>query len=173
VASSPAAEHGEARAATQWIAREARRARDGLDRRENWVQLAKFCVVGASGYVVNLACYTALLLGAGFHYIAASACAFIVAVTNNYLWNRLWTFRRARASIALQGFRFFVVSGLAYAVNVALLAAFVSLGMHKVAAQALAIVLVTPVSFAGNKIWSFRAAGAQSPREPIPSRQRP
>jgi putative flippase GtrA len=168
VASPPAAEQSEPRAATySWIAREARRARDGFDRRENWVELAKFCVVGGSGYVVNLACYTALLLGAGFHYIAASACAFIVAVANNYLWNRLWTFRRARASITLQGLRFLVVSGLAYAVNVALLAAFVALGMHKVAAQALAIVLVTPLSFAGNKVWSFRAAAAQSAREPI------
>ena len=49
--------------------------------------------VGASGYVVNLVVYTALLNGAGLHYAAAATCSFLVAVTNNYLWNRLWTFR--------------------------------------------------------------------------------
>ena len=32
-----------------------------LRRRSNWEQLAKFCVVGATGYVVNLAVYTLLL----------------------------------------------------------------------------------------------------------------
>ena len=31
----------------------------------NWVQLAKFCAVGVSGYVINLAVYTALLKWAG------------------------------------------------------------------------------------------------------------
>ena len=36
-----------------------------LGRRQNWLQLARFCAVGASGYVVNLAVYTLLLHGAG------------------------------------------------------------------------------------------------------------
>jgi putative flippase GtrA len=112
---------------------------------------------------VNLACYTALLLGAGFQYIAASACAFVVAVTNNYLWNRQWTFRVARGSKALQGLRFFIVSAVAYCANVVLLAALVAVGIHKVPAQALAIVLVTPLGFAGNKIWSFQTGSTGVP----------
>ena len=32
-----------------------------LRRRANWEQLVKFCLVGAMGYVVNLAVYTVLL----------------------------------------------------------------------------------------------------------------
>jgi hypothetical protein len=44
----------------------------GLRRRENWVQLVKFGVVGTSGYVVNLAVYTLLLKAAGLHYVAAA-----------------------------------------------------------------------------------------------------
>ena len=48
--------------------------------RSNWVQLAKFCAVGAVGYVVNLAVYTALL-HAGLHYLLAATCSFLVAVT--------------------------------------------------------------------------------------------
>ena len=64
------------------------RVRAGLRKRSNWEQLVKFCVVGASGYVVNLAVFTLLLDGAGMHYISAAVGSFLVAVTNNYTWNR-------------------------------------------------------------------------------------
>jgi putative flippase GtrA len=132
------------------------RAAAALSRPHNWVQLAKFCVVGASGYVVNLAVYTALLRGAGVHYLPAAVCSFLVAVTNNYTWNRLWTFRHQRGHVAYQGLRFLVVSVIALGANLLVLDVLVGLGVGKIAAQAVAIVLVTPLNFIGNKLWSFR-----------------
>jgi dolichol-phosphate mannosyltransferase len=132
------------------------RAGRALRRRHNWVQLAKFCAVGASGYAVNLAVYTSLLRGAGLHYLGAAACSFVVAVTSNYAWNRLWTFRGARGHVAYQGLRFLVVSALALGGNLAILRGLVGLGAGKIVGQAIAIVLVMPFSFVGNKLWSFR-----------------
>ena len=134
------------------------RAGRALSRPHNWVQLAKFAAVGASGYVINLAVYTALLRGADFHYAAAATCSFLVAVTNNYLWNRLWTFRDQRGHVAWQGLRFLIVAVCAYAANLALLSGLIALGVDKVLAQAIAVVLVTPLNFIGNKLWSFRHA---------------
>jgi len=131
------------------------RVRAGLRKRSNWEQLVKFCLVGASGYVVNLAVYTLLLDGAGLHYISAAAGSFLVAVTSNYTWNRLWTFRSQRGGVAYQGARFFIVSTVALLANLAVLHALVSVGLGEVVAQAIAIVLVTPVNFVGNKLWSF------------------
>jgi putative flippase GtrA len=122
----------------------------------NWLQLMKFCVVGATGYAVNLGVYAALVEGAGLHYLGAAVCSFVVAVGNNYTWNRLWTFRDQRGHVALQGAKFLVVSLAALGANIALLALLVAVGMSKIPAQALAIVLVTPLSFLGNKLWSFR-----------------
>jgi len=135
----------------------AARARAGRALRHpgNWVQLAKFATVGATGYAVNLAVYTALLRGAGWHYISAATVSFLVAVTNNYLWNRLWTFRDQRGHVGFQGLRFFTVAVVAYGANLGILSALIALGMDKVAAQAIAIVLVTPLNFIGNKLWSF------------------
>ena len=132
------------------------RAERALRTRGNWVQLAKFCVVGASGYIVNLVVYTLLLEGAGLHYLAAATGSFLVAVSNNYLWNRLWTFRGERGRVAYQGMRFFVVSVASLGANLVVLRALVALGVGKVVAQAIAIVLVTPLNFLGNKLWSFR-----------------
>ena len=127
-----------------------------LRQRSNWAELAKFCAVGASGYVVNLIVYVALLDGANLHYRVAATGSFLVAVTNNYLWNRLWTFRRDRGHFAHQGLRFFAVSLIVYLGNLAILSILVELGLGKIIAQAIAIVLVTPANFVGNKLWSFR-----------------
>jgi putative flippase GtrA len=132
------------------------RAALALQQRANWLQLAKFCTVGAVGYVVNLAVYTLLLRGAGWHYVPAAAASFVVAVTNNYTWNRLWTFRRERGHVAYQGIRFAIVSTSALGANLLFLTALVAVGVPKIPAQAVAIVLVTPLNFAGNKLWSFR-----------------
>jgi dolichol-phosphate mannosyltransferase len=119
----------------------------------NWIQLAKFAIVGASGYVINLLVFAALV-GWGVH--VAATISFVAAAANNYLWNRLWTFRHERGHIALQGAKFLVVSLAALGANIAVLAILVELGVPKVPAQAAAIVLVTPLSFLGNKLWSFR-----------------
>ena len=131
------------------------RVSGALRRRHNWEQLAKFCVVGATGYAVNLVVYTLLLRGLDVHYIPAAIGSFLVAVTNNYTWNRLWTFHHQKGHVAYQGLRFLVVSTIALCANLVLLHVLVQLGVDKVLAQAIAIALVTPLNFVGNKLWSF------------------
>ncbi len=125
-----------------------------LRRRTNWVQLVKFGIVGASGYVVNLFVFAALL-GWGAH--VAAAISFVVAAANNYFWNRHWTFVHQKAHVGAQGARFFIVSLVAFAVNQLWLVLFIDL-LHwrKIVSQAIAIILVTPLNFLGNKLWSFR-----------------
>jgi putative flippase GtrA len=140
-----------------------RRAGRALRAPHNWLQLAKFSTVGTTGYLVNLAIFAGLL-EVGLHYTFAAACSFLVAVTNNYTWNRIWTFRGQRGHFAYQGLRFLVVSLLALAANEVLLTSFVALGVGKLLAQAIAVVLVMPINFLGNKLWSFRR---------VPDRQAP
>src|SRR5215211_6904407 len=135
----------------------ATRAGRALSRPHNWVQLAKFSAVGASGYVVNLVVYALLLKAAGLHYLGAAVGSFLVAVSNNYWWNRHWTFRSDRGHFAYQGMRFLVISLLALAANLVVLRVLVAFGVGKILAQAIAIVLVTPINFVGNKLWSFRS----------------
>jgi putative flippase GtrA len=120
----------------------------------NIPQLVRFCVVGASGYVVNLVIY-ALLIYAGLHYLPAASASFAVAVANNYSWNRLWTFRSRRGGVYNQGLRFFAVSLGSLGGNLLLLHALVGLHADELAAQAIAIVLVTPLNFLGSKLWAF------------------
>ena len=126
-----------------------------LRRTANWLQLLSFCAVGGLGYVVNLAVYSALL-SAGSGFVAAAVGAFVVAVGNNYKLNRMVTFRSQRGAVAIQSARYLSVSLFVLAMNLVLLTALVWAGLGEVWGQATAIALVTPLSFLGNKLWSFK-----------------
>jgi putative flippase GtrA len=131
------------------------RAHTLLRTRRHWVQLGKFCAVGAIGYGINVAVYTALL-HAGLHYLLAATCSFVVAASSNYTWNRLWTFHDRRGHVGVQGLRFLIVSLAALGANLLVLHLLITFGAGKLVAQAIAIVAVTPLNFIGNKLWSFR-----------------
>ena len=134
------------------------RVRHGLRRQHNWFQLIRFSAVGASGYVVNLATFAFCVHALGIHYLAAATIAFLIAVTNNFVFNRHWTFRARDGHAGFQAARFFLVSIASFAFNLAILELLVAgLDWPKVLAQAVAIVAATPISFVGNKLWSFRA----------------
>ena len=138
-----------------------RRARvhAALRKPANWMQLMRFAAVGASGYVVNLVVFTVLVHGAAVDYKLAAVAAFVVALTNNFVWNRSWTFSDASGGHAgFQAARFCVVSLVAFGFNLVVLFALVEgAGVEKVLAQAIAIAAATPLNFLGNKLWSFRA----------------
>src|SRR3954471_5639645 len=122
----------------------------------NWIQLGKFLLVGASGYVVNLAVFTFSLKVLGVHHIAAATLAFLVAVMNNFWGNRHWTFGAGGGHAGFQAARFFAVSVVAFLFQLALLELLISPGgLPKILAQAVSLVLATPVNFLGNKMWSF------------------
>ncbi|WP_259311300.1 GtrA family protein [Capillimicrobium parvum] len=121
-------------------------------------QFVRFAVVGAGGYVVNLAVFALLVDGAGIDYRAAGVLAFLVAVANNFHWNRRWTFATTGPGALRQAWRFLVVSSTAALLGLGLLTVLVGLlGVEKLAAQAIATVSVLPVSFAGNRLWTFGA----------------
>jgi putative flippase GtrA len=143
----------------------AKRIGRGTRKSENWVQLFQFGLVGASGYVVNLIVF-AILTGSGlffregsdglgFHYIPAAIISFCVAVTNNFLWNRHWTFDAKDGHAGFQAARFFTVSVLALGVNLIALELIVRAGMDDLPAQAIAIAIAMPFNFIGNKLWTF------------------
>ena len=92
------------------------RVRSGMRRPHNWVQLIKFCLVGGSGYVVNLCVFALCVEVIGLHHLAAAILELEVSV----------------------------------------------LGMPEVPAQAISIVMATPLNFIGNKMWSFGRTSSSS-----------
>ena len=122
----------------------------------SWMQLLKFGLVGCFGYLINLAVFALLARGLGVHYAAAAVAAFCVAVTNNFLWNRHWTFEAGHGHPGFQAARFFTVSVAALLINLAVLEALISgASFADITAQAIAVAVAMPFNFLGNKLWSF------------------
>ena len=86
------------------------RVRAGLRKSKNWRQLAKFLIVGGSGYVVNLCVFALCFEVLDLHHLIAATAAFVVGVANNFWWNRHWTFRAGGGSALFQAPRFLTVS---------------------------------------------------------------
>jgi putative flippase GtrA len=134
------------------------RVRGGMRRPANWFELMRFATVGGSGYAINLVTFTFFVHVADVDFRVAATFAFLFAVTNNFLLNRRWTFRVTEGRAHFQALRFLTVSVIAFLFNLAALELLVTqLGFPEVPAQALAIVAATPLSFLGNKLWTFRA----------------
>ncbi len=130
----------------------------GMRRPANWLQLVRFGLVGGVGFVVNLIVYTLFVHSVGVDYRAASVIAWLVAVANNFVLNRHWTFDARGGRARFQAMRFLVVSLVAEAFSLLLLTLFVEgASIAKVPAQALAVAGSMPLNFLGNKLWSFRA----------------
>jgi dolichol-phosphate mannosyltransferase len=134
-----------------------RRVRHGLRDIDNWKQLVQFALVGASGYVVNLAVFTLAVHVVGIDYRVAPVIAFLVSVANNFWWNRHWTFDARAGHAGFQAARFLTVSvGAFLFAYLTYLVLVDQAGLPEVLAQATSIVAATPLSFLGNKLWSFR-----------------
>jgi dolichol-phosphate mannosyltransferase len=135
-----------------------RRIHLGTRRPANWAKLLKFGLVGGSGYVVNLLVFAFLTQSLDVHHLLAAVGAFLVAVTNNFCWNRLWTFRDSSGDSAMtsQAVRFFTVSVGGLAVNLVVLALLVDwLDVAELPSQAIAVAVAMPVNFILNKMWTF------------------
>ena len=134
----------------------ARRIGRGTRKPENWIQLVQFGLVGASGYFVNLTVFGLLTAGLDLHHIPAAVLAFCVAVSNNFWWNRHWTFDAGHGHAGFQAARFFTVSVVGLVVNLVVLTLLVDeAGAPEVPSQAFAVAFAMPVNFIGNKLWTF------------------
>jgi len=122
----------------------------------SWLQLVKFGLVGGSGYLINLAVFAVLTGNLGLHHMIAAIGAFGVAVTNNFLLNRYWTFAAGDGPAGFQAMRFFAISLASLAINLMALEVLIAgAELGALSAQAIAVAVAMPFNFLGNKLWTF------------------
>lgn len=121
-------------------------------------QFIKWSVVGTIGAVVDFSLLYALHHLMGVNVYIANTVSFTVAVINNFLLNRYWTFRGMRHKEASKQLpQFYLVSVGGYILNQMLLAFFIELvGLAWYWSKALATIVVLVWNFVVNRQWTFR-----------------
>jgi putative flippase GtrA len=128
-------------------------------------QFVKFAIVGASGFVVNLAIFTLLQLAlkraqidytAAGPYYAIYSTAFLAGGVSNYFLNRIWTFR-STGHAGSEAAKFLSVSVLALIVGLIVSAIVAPYFGHGHKTWFLATLSGIVVNFFVNKYWTFRS----------------
>jgi len=130
-------------------------------------ELGRFCLVGASGVLVNLAVFQAGIMS-GVPLLPASALAFVVAATSNFALNRAWTFRvgthasrpgpASYSGLADQWARFLGASLVGLGGNLAVLYALTGwFGLWYLFGQLAGIAAGTLLNFQLSRSWVFRS----------------
>ena len=123
-------------------------------------QFLKFCIVGASGVLVNFAIYTLCIEILEVYYILASAISFVIALTCNFFFNKYWTFKfktKHRDSTILEYGKFTLACIGGYVINlISLYSSVEILGWGKVLSQLISIFFATFFNFLISSVWVFR-----------------
>ncbi len=126
----------------------------------------KFCLVGASGSIIDLGLLTLLVEVGGLNVLVANACSFTASATNNFVWNKTWTFRNRDRRYFSQFSKFFLVSVGGLFLSTVFLALFVSLSFWYVFAKLMTVVIVVVWNFFLNNFWTFGQRLAKRPSAP-------
>jgi dolichol-phosphate mannosyltransferase len=87
-----------------------------ITRRRGVRQFVKFGIVGASGFIVNLAVFTVLQRLTPLPFWLEFSISFMIGGVSNYFLNRVWTFRSS-GHAGKEGAQFLTVSFLALLVG--------------------------------------------------------
>ncbi|HLC39124.1 MAG TPA: GtrA family protein [Patescibacteria group bacterium] len=123
---------------------------------KNVLEFLKFALVALSSLVIDFAVLNLLVIVFHTNVYLATSISFIVAATNAYIWNRIWTFK-SKGNKATEYTQFFIVRGTGFGLN--LLAMFVFIQYAHLwfnYAKIISLILVFIWNYIWSKFWVFK-----------------
>lgn len=118
----------------------------------------KYCVVGALGTLIDLLTVIILVEMFFFHPIPAAFFGFLLAVCNNFILNKIWTFQNKSTNYRKLWIKFFLVSTTGLGITLMLMYVFYEkMGIDYRIAKLMTSGIVLVWNFLANKFWTFRA----------------
>ena len=129
------------------------------DRKELLAQFIKFGLVGLSNTLVSWICYYVILWINDDLYMLGSLVGTVVSVANAFFWNDKFVFtggeKTWRAKMKRLG-KTYVSYGGTSLLSIVLLWFEVQLGVSKVIAPVVNLIITIPLNFVINKLWTFK-----------------
>lgn len=117
----------------------------------------RYCVVGGLGTTIDVGTVFLLVHFFDFHPVFAAFFGFFLAVINNFLLNKFWTFQDTSKNYRKQGIKFFLVSLGGLLLTVGFMTVFYNVfHIHYLIAKILTSGVVLSWNFFANKYWTFR-----------------
>ncbi|MFQ6129253.1 MAG: glycosyltransferase [Candidatus Hadarchaeaceae archaeon] len=127
-------------------------------------RLLKFCLVGASGVVVNLGLLWILTEIAGLFYLVSAAFSIETSILSNFVLNELWTFRdrtRSTSGIPKRASKFNLIGIVGFVINLVIIGALTELlGMHYMISALFGIAGAMLWNYVMSAMWTWRYAEA-------------
>jgi dolichol-phosphate mannosyltransferase len=119
----------------------------------NIPQPIKFCIVGASGVIVNTVILFAGKEYAGIPLLLASGIAILTAMLWNFYWNDAWTFAEIKTETVIHDrlLLFVALCSIGAIINEVILIGLVKLGMYYLLANLAGIAVATSWNYLMNK----------------------
>lgn len=121
-------------------------------------QLSKFGFVGVLNTIIGYGSFVLLLNYT--NYLAALVISHLIGVSHSFIWNKYWIFKSSRIGIvgcAYEFAKFNSVYAGVFLTNAAVLIMSVNIfNVDPRISQLIALPIITIISFAGHKYWSFK-----------------
>ena len=118
-------------------------------------QAVRYIAVGISGYALQISTFAALVHIVGVAYGIAGMLAGMLALVNNFVLNRRWTFQAVAGHIGRQALSYAIVSAVFFTSQLAILHVLITLDVPDVSAEALSVLAVAPGNFFAQRRFSF------------------
>lgn len=123
-----------------------------------FIRFIRFGIVGCSGMIVDFGMTWLCKEKLRWNKYLSNSLGFVLAATNNYIWNRLWTFESESEAVVREYLSFVVIATIGLALNnLIVYLLHERLHLHFYLSKLIAVGCVTLWNFSMNYVFTFGA----------------
>ena len=125
--------------------------------RKSYGEIIRFAIVGTANFLIIMAVSWLLMHLFSINFYVANIVAYVLALVNNFYWNRIWVFRSTEGRMGRQALMFLAAYGIAYLVQLGVVPVLVHwVGVNNDHANILGLFPIGATNFLLNKFFAFR-----------------
>lgn len=119
------------------------------------MKITQFVVVGLSGTLITWGTLFAFVEGVGLPVWISYSLAYSFGIVNNFIWNRIWTFRSEGRKTRAEFFKYIAVNIVSLSGYWGLSTLLNHIGLHYFVANIIGMALSFIINYILNRIWTF------------------
>ncbi len=129
-----------------------------LSRKLGVSEFFKFALVGFTGTILHLLVLYVFTEFFGIYYVVASIFGFGFGVTNNFILNKIWTFKeKLNQKVVKKYYKYFIVNIIILFINLLILYSLTEfLHVYYIISQIIAVGFSFLINFFISKFWIFK-----------------